>query len=130
MENVKVFIDYCAGNYAIGCEKYACVVSGTNLDNLKSEFADALEFHFEGMRADGEQCPSEGAYTIEYNTTIQALLQHYKSIINLSALSKVTGINKGLLSHYASGVRTPREKQREKIINGFHQIANDLSSVF
>lgn len=130
METLKVFVDYCGNNYAVGCETYACVAVGNTLEDAKSEFAEAIEFHFEGMRTDGEVCPSQGNYTLVYELTIQALLQHYKSVINLSALSKVTGINKALLSHYASGIRTPRDKQREKIINGFHQIANDLASVF
>ncbi len=129
MEVVKFIIDYSGNNYCAGAEDYACVTVGRSMEELKENIAEAIEFHFEGMREDNEVCPSKDDYTLTYEYSVAALLQHYKSILPLAALSKVTGINQGLLSHYISGLRTPREKQRTKIINGFHTIAKELASI-
>ncbi len=129
MEVVKFIIDYADSNYSAGAKEYACVATGRSIEELKANIAEAIEFHFEGMREDNETCPSAGDYTFDYEYSVAALLQHYKSIVSLAALSKVTGINQGLLSHYISGLRTPREKQRIKIVDGFHAIAKELASI-
>lgn len=38
----------------------------------------------------------------------------------------IVGINVSQLSHYSSGLKKPRQHQREKIISGLHKIGNDL----
>lgn len=129
MEKVKVFIGYSGNNYGAGCEKYACIATGKDLNEVKNNIADALDFHFEGMRKDGEECPIQGGYVLDFELTTQALLNHYKSIVSFKALSQATGINERLIGHYATGFRNPRPAQREKIIKGYHTIGKDLVSV-
>ena len=46
-----------------------------------------------------------------------------------AALSRVTGINQRLLSHYANGLRNPRPAQRQRIVDGVHEIGRELLSV-
>lgn len=69
-------------------------------------------------------------YDFSYNFKDMAtLLKAYSSYVPLATLSKATHINKGLLSHYANGLKVPREKQRETIIKKLHEIGNRLCNI-
>jgi hypothetical protein len=57
------------------------------------------------------------------------LLYFYQKIFSFSALQHLTGINQKQLAHYAAGRSRPRKEQTEKIINGFHRLAEDLNKV-
>lgn len=61
---------------------------------------------------------------------MQTLLKAYTSHISLAAISKVSGINPTLLSHYANGLKEPREKQAELIVNAIKRIGEELSAVY
>ena len=45
---------------------------------------------------------------------VTALLKAYSSFVSLAAISRETGINSALLSHYANGLKVPRQKQQKK----------------
>ena len=67
----------------------------------------------------------------EYDFTYQfadvaSLLKAYNTYVPLATLSKITHINKGLLSHYANRLKVPREKQRDTIIKTFQEIGTRL----
>lgn len=57
---------------------------------------------------------------------VASLLKAYNTYVPLATLSKVTHINKGLLSHYANRLKVPREKQRDTIIKTFQEIGTRL----
>lgn len=103
------------------------VVVATNktLEGLKSEFTDALRFHIEGCVADGDNIPQylvDGDYKLEFVLDVPAILRNAESFTTLTAISRVTGINKNQLSHYATGEKKPRPDKREKIVAGLHII--------
>ena len=58
---------------------------------------------------------------------METMLKACTSYISLAAISRVTGINQTLLSHYANGSKKPRKKQRERIIAGIHKIGKILN---
>jgi predicted RNase H-like HicB family nuclease len=131
MKKVIVEIGHTGDNYcASSDEVLGCVATAHTLESIKKEYAEALDFHLQGMEEDGDKLPFErGKYELVYKLTAEALLQAYKETVPFSALSKATGINQRLLSHYANGVRKPRPQQREKIIQGFHNIGKELCNV-
>jgi hypothetical protein len=47
----------------------------------------------------------------------------------IAAISRATGINERLLSHYANGIKRPSAKQRQKIIDGIHLIGKSLMNI-
>lgn len=57
---------------------------------------------------------------------VACMLKAYTSYVSLAAISRVTGINQALLSHYANGLKFPRRKQRERIIAGLRKIGEEL----
>jgi hypothetical protein len=64
-----------------------------------------------------------------FTLEISALLHSLDGILTRSAIARATGINERQIGHYASGHRTPRSAQRERIINGIHAISRELESV-
>jgi len=128
METIKVEVAWSDKNYCGGwgnSEVGAVMATAKTLEQFKEEFESALDFHVDGMLADGDPIPQwllDKNYTIEYDLQVSALLRSAERFITMAALSRITGINQRLLSNYASNVKKPRPAQREKIIAGIHEI--------
>lgn len=133
MEKIIARIGYAAHNYSALVELPNEVVAVTHktFEGVKEAIAESLEFSKEDHCESTESAPDwvKNGYEIEYTMEISALLQYYDSILTRSALSRITGINERQLGHYATGYRKPRERQREKIIEGFHKLGKEFSSV-
>lgn len=132
MSRIRILIDY-TDNYA-ACpadDRIACVSTGRTLDEVKKNIAEALQFHIEGMREDGDAVPEEfnDEWEFEWELSARAMLHYTEGLVPKSALSKATGINQQQLTHYASGYRTPRPLMRQKIVDGLHSIAAQLFSI-
>lgn len=104
------------------------IATGDTLDEVKKEFASALEFHLKGMVADGDTIPAElvGLYELDFHLSTQALLKYTEGIVSRKALSQVTGINQQQLTHYASGWRNPRPEMQQRIVAGIHTLGSQL----
>lgn len=136
MEKIKVYIAWCDKNFGASLSDNvpgAVVVTAKTFAELQKEVKDALSFHIEGMEADGDEIPqwlAEGDYEVEYHfTDTAALLRAYEPFISLAAISRSSGINQHLLSHYANGIKKPRPQQRERIVQGIHNIGRELLTV-
>lgn len=85
------------------------------------------------MLADGDIVPQwlvDGNYEFEYSyADTPTLLKVCESYASLAAISRATGINQNLLSHYANGLKRPRQQQRQRIIDGIHEIGRQLIAV-
>ncbi len=135
-ETIKVFVEWTDKNFSASLGDNvpgAVVIAAKDIRELKKEVADTLRFHVEGMLADGDEVPqwlADGDYELEYDYISAAALIHAcEPYTNIAALSRVTGINQRLLSHYANGLRHPRTEQRQRIVVGMHLIGQELLSV-
>jgi len=129
MEKITITIELAKDNYAAYIESLpGCVSTGKTFDELKSNIAEAIELHLEGMREDGEEIPSifGGKYEFVYEFDTQSLLQHYNGIFTNAALERLTGINQRQLQRYAFGVSKPRKAQAKKIENALHALGREL----
>ncbi|MDE6556114.1 MAG: CopG family transcriptional regulator [Duncaniella sp.] len=110
----------------------AIFCTNKSLEGLKTEFEESLRFHVETMAEDGEAVPEwllAGDYDIEYKLSVAALLRQAETFTTMAVISRFTGINQKLLSHYASALKIPRAAQREKIVNGIHEIGQQILAV-
>ena len=102
-------------------------------EELLQEVPETLRFHVESMMADGDAVPqwlADGDYEFEYNLVdVATVLQAYEPFVSLAALSRASGINQHLLSHYANRLKQPRPQQRQRIVNGIHKIGRELLAV-
>lgn len=136
MEKIIVSVDWCDKNFGASLSENvpgAVVLTARTFSELKKEVADTLAFHVKGMIADDDAVPawlSAGDYGFEYEfVSTAALLRSIEPYASLSAISRATGINQNLLSHYANGKKKPRQAQRQRIIDGIHSIGRALMSV-
>jgi predicted RNase H-like HicB family nuclease len=108
-----------------------CVSTGKTPDEMKANILEAINFHLEGMKEDGDTIPYSfiGDFELEYKFDIQSLLKYYKNVITGSALEKYSGINQKQLNHYANLHRKPKAEQIKKIESAFHNLGRELMSV-
>lgn len=132
-EKIKVIVGWEDKNYSAAAEVNGIViVTHKNLDKLKEVFEDAFRFHVEESIKSGEQLPEtikNGAYELEYELQVSALLHKYGDVLTKSALSQMSGIDKRQIGHYIQGTRTLRKDQRKRIVQGFHRLGQELLSV-
>ncbi len=136
MEKIIVDVAWCDRNYggSLGSNVPGAVVfTAPTFEALQKEAKDRLEFHVEGLVENGEDVPEwlkNGDYEFVYNyQDATTLLKAYSPYVSLAAISRASGINQSLLSHYVNGLKKPREQQRKRIVDGLHKIGSDLQSV-
>ena len=69
----------------------------------------------------------EAEFEFHYDTA--SFLQYYTYYFSIIGLSRLTGINKGQLSHYVNGTRNPSKQTIQKIDNSIHHFAKNLDQV-
>ena len=133
METLVVTVGMTERNYSahINIGDGIAVATGKTFDELKRQMEEAVEFHLEGMREDGDDIPEQfaGKYQLTFRFDPQSLLQHYNGIFTNAALERLTGINQRQLQRYASGVSKPLRPQAEKIAGALHKLGKELSVV-
>ena len=91
--------NYCCGWGAEGIGTIMC--TDKTLDGVKKAFKESLEFHIEGMVADGDNVPQwliDKEYEINYILDVSALLRSIEPYTTMAAISRATGINQKQLS--------------------------------
>ena len=112
MEKIVVNVSWCDKNFGASLSENvpgAIVITAKSYDELVDEVRETLNFHVEGMIADGDDVPQwlrEGDHELEYHL-----------------------VNQHQLSHYANGIKKPRPEQRRRIIEGIHKIGRELIAI-
>ena len=134
-KKLKVHVGWSGNNFC--CELSEdiggiVVVTAKTLSKLKEDFEESLRWHIEGCLADGDALPAyitEGNYDIDYELDTAAMLREAERFTTLAAISRATGINQKLLSHYANMLKIPRPAQRQRIVDGLHAIGRQFLAV-
>lgn len=134
MENHKLIVTVSCTDRNFCCcwsdeDAGSVVVTNKNLEKLKEDFEESLKLHIEGCVEDGDNLPDylvNGNYELEYVLDTAALLRDAETYTTMAAISRASGINQKLLSHYANGRKKPRPQQRDKIIDGLHTIGSQI----
>lgn len=136
MEKIIVNVAWCDKNFggSFGDNVPGSVVfTARTFDELQKVAKETLDFHVDGMLENGEDVPEwlkAGDYEFEYNYyDVATLLHAYGQLVSLAAISRASGINQGLLSHYANGIKKPRPEQRRRIVDGLHKIGRELQLI-
>lgn len=135
MQKLIIKIDWCEKNYSaslVSNEIGVIIATAKTEAEAKDKFHEALKFHIDGMIADNDTVPSylsNNEYEFVYEYTLSATLHNIQQYTSLTAISKVTGIKHAQLSHYANAVSRPKQKQKDRIINGLHQIGRECLAV-
>ena len=85
-------------------------------------YEDMKKFHKE----DGKYF-AEAEFVFKYD--VASFLSFYSKYLNLAGLSRLTGMNQSLLSHYLNGVKKPSEKTIRKIEKSINDFGTELSQL-
>jgi len=136
MEKIRVDVAWCENNFSASLGENvpgAVVFTADTFAELQEEARESLEFHIDGMIADGDEVPQwiiDKDYCFEFKfLDAVALLKAYEPYLTLAAISRASGINQHQLSHYANGIKKPRAQQHERIVEGIHKIGRELLAV-
>lgn len=134
MKKIKVLVEWSGDNFSAGTGEINGLVfaTGKTLEELKSNFEEAFNFHIEGAIEDGDKLPSFVAskkYKFNYLLQASAMLYLADGLITRSAISRATGINEKQLSHYLTGHRKPRPEQNKKIAAGIVNINKKINQL-
>ena len=132
----KVHVGWCEKNFSCGLSSEdiggVVAVTAKTLSKVKEDFEETLRWHIEGCIADGDALPDyvvRGDYELAYELDAAALLRSAEVFTTMAAISRVTGINQKLLGHYASALKIPRPAQRQRIVDGLHQIGQQFLAI-
>lgn len=96
---------------------------GYSVEEAVNDFLNTFEaFRKDHLEETGEDVQAEFQFVYDAS----AFLQHYKGILTLAGLAKMTGINKAQLSQYVCGRRHPSAKTQERIRLSVQQFAQEL----
>lgn len=134
MGKVIINVDWVPNNFGASPanEDIACVATGKTLEEVEKNIVEALEFHLDGMREDGEAIPAEflGEWEPEFLLSTRAQLKYVDNFITRKALARETGIAEQQLSHYANGQRHPKPAMQQRISAGILAISRRLAFIF
>lgn len=103
-------------------QDYPIFTTGNSIPELINNTYEATELHFEDEKVKIES--SDVRFEIDFNQ----FFKYYK-VLNAKFLAEKIGMNATLLSQYVSGTKKTSAKQSEKILNGIHQIGQELSGL-
>lgn len=135
MKTIQVEISWEDKNFCCGwgCEDFGAIMcTNKTFEGVKSDFEEALTTQIQDMVADGETIPEwlvNNEYRINFTVSVSALLRQAEQFTTMAVISRVTGINQKLLSHYANAIKIPRKTQRERIVNGLHAIGQQFLAI-
>jgi len=132
MKQINVILEMGKDGYGVMFEELPNIFGfGETVELAKKDANDVLQFYIDCLNKDQRPIPEilQDDYELIFQFDVEALLKYINGTVTKTALAKAAGINPVQLSHYSSGLKKPRKRQREKIIAGLHKIGSDLLSV-
>jgi len=103
--------------------------AGDTVAETKQSILDAINLLKEYNEPENVPDILKGGYEIVYKYDAESLFNHYKPILTMSGMEKLTGINQRQLQHYSSGLKKPRHAQLKKIETALHSLGQELLSL-
>ena len=99
---------------------------GKTVDETIEDFNIGYEEMKETYRNAGKEMP-ELEFEFKYDTV--TFLSAFSDILSLSGMSRLTGLNQDLLSHYVNGRKKPSLKTVSKIRSSVHEFGKSLCQI-
>ena len=101
--------------------------AGNSPAEAKQSILEAIDLY----KKYNKQVPTilRGDYKVVYKMDTESLLNYFKGLFTNSGLEKITGINQKQLHHYSTGLKKPRQAQKDKIESALHKLGEELMAV-
>jgi predicted RNase H-like HicB family nuclease len=106
--------------------KFGVLGEGNTAEETIEDFKIGYEDIKESYLNEGKEF-TELEFDFKYDTA--SFLSYYSNVMSLAGLSRITGINQGLLSHYVTGRKKPRGETILKIKRSVNDFGKKLSQV-
>ncbi len=103
-------------------KQHPIFTTGKSIPELINNTYEATAFYFE------DEDVKIDPKNIKFEIDFKQFFKYYK-VINANFLAEKIGMNATLLSQYVQGHKKPSAKQTDKILNGIHQIGQELSEI-
>jgi hypothetical protein len=121
-KKITLIVEKTNTGFSAYSEHYPIFTTGNSIPELINSAYEATGFYFE--EGDVKVEPNDIKFEIDF----KQFFKYYK-VINAKFLAEKIGMNASLLSQYVSGTKKPSPKQTERILNGIHQIGQELSGI-
>lgn len=131
MKEIDAIIEQASdGNYSIYHDAdalpYLVTGTGKTVELAKADFLQGYEDMKQYcLEHDGEF--EEVTWRWSYDTA--TFLRDYAFAFSLAGLSRITGVNQGILSHYVNGTSRPSAKTISRIQQGISSFAQNLTEM-
>ena len=125
----RLVINICASNDSFGAYSENCegiFAAGDSIESCKRDVIKAIELIKSELPEDRWPEPIRDVYEIVWKYDTQSLLLHFSSIMTLSGIERLTGINQKQLWSYMHGRSKPRARQKENIKKSLHRFGQEL----
>jgi predicted RNase H-like HicB family nuclease len=133
MEKILVIVEKTESGYsAYSDDVLGCAAVGESMDEIKLSMLEAIEFHLDGLKDFKEEIPEKlkGEYSLDFKIDINTFFEWFDNVLSRTGLSNIAGINRSLLSKYATDPKIkPSEKQLRKIESSLHKFGAELQSI-
>ena len=121
-KKIKIIIEKTETGFSAFSEDYPIFRTGKSITELQINALEATQLYFDEVE---EKITME---KLKFEFDFQQFFQYY-NVINAKMLAQKIGMNATLLSQYVSGKKKPSNVQTEKILNGIHQIGQELAEL-
>ena len=105
---------------------YAIIGDGKTVEEAIEDFKGGYEDMRKSFEKDNQYFQE---VEFEYHYDTASFLAFYTTFFSLAGLSRLTGIHRGQLSHYVTGVRNPSKQTIKKIDASVHNFSRSLNQV-
>lgn len=121
-KQLKMIVEKTDTGFSAYSVDYPIFTTGKTIPELINNAFEAAELHFE------DDPISLKHSDLKFEIDFQQFFQYFK-VLNAKFLAEKIGMNPTLLSQYVQGHKKPSEKQTNKILNGIHEIGQELSGI-
>ncbi len=121
-KKIKMIVEVTDSGFSAYSADYPIYTTGESIVQLMNNAIEAANLYYEDK---GYEITREN---IRFELDFQQFFQHYR-ILNARFLAEKIGMNPTLLSQYVQGHKKPSRKQTERILNGIHEIGQELADL-
>ena len=115
------------GAYSENCD--GIYAAGDTIEDVQADTYRAIDGIKRNLPEDRWPEQIKGEFEIEWKFDVPSFLEYFGSIMSLSGMERLTGINQKQLSNYLNHRAVPRKKQADRIITGMHRFAREILSI-
>jgi len=133
MKTLKAIIERASdGGYGIYMPEIPGIgVTGDTEEEAKENLKDIIEMAIEHVEETGDDtyyAPLMVTYKIEYSYDLSGFFKKF-NYFDVTSFAKRININASLMRRYKTGMKKASTKQKVKILEGIHAVADELQAV-